>query len=58
MVLIGMPVKIRIVRHRGESKKPKITYKDATVVERYKNFVVVQFPLGYKECFKESDLIF
>lgn len=58
MVLIGMPVKVKNVRKNGEYKRPKIIYKDAIVVEKHKNFVVVQYPLGYKECFKESDLIF
>lgn len=58
MVLIGMPVKVRRVRKRGERKPTKIFYEDAVVVERHKDFVVVQFPKGYKECFRESELLF
>lgn len=58
MVLIGMPVKVRRIRKRGEKKPNKIFYEDAIVVERHKNFIVVQFPRGYKECFKENELIF
>lgn len=58
MVLIGMSVKVKRTRKRGEKKPNKIFYEDAIVVERCKNFIVVQFPRGYKECFKESELIF
>lgn len=58
MVLIGMPVKVKIVKKKGYKNNPKICYKEGIVIERHTNFIVVQFPKGYKECFKESDLIY
>lgn len=57
MVLIGMPVKIKVIRKRGEIYKPKVSYKTGIVVARYPKFVVVKFPEGYTECFRESELI-
>lgn len=56
MVEIGMPVKVVKPYKSGEKQTVKIRTKSATVVGIYKNFILVQFDGGYKECYKEIEL--
>ena len=56
MVKIGMPVKVVKPYKSGEKQTVKLRTKDATIVGIYKNFILVQFKGGYKECYKEKDL--
>lgn len=55
---IGDKVKIKRKRKVGEIYyDEKSSTQEATVVEIYKNFVVVQYKKGYRECFPEKELI-
>lgn len=55
---IGDKVKIITKRKTGEIyyDEQKST-RTATVVGKYKNFIVIQYSKGYKECFRESELV-
>lgn len=55
---IGDKVKIKRKRKVGEIYyDEKNNIQEVTVVETHKNFVVVQYEKGYKECFRESELV-
>lgn len=56
MVRIGMPVKIIKPYKNGEKREVKIRMKSAIVVGIYKNFILVQYDSGYKECVKEKEM--
>lgn len=56
MVEIGMPVKVLKPYKNGEIRNIEIRTKDATVVGIYKNFILVQYNCGYKECVRENEL--
>ena len=56
MVEIGMPVKVIRPYKNGEKREIRIRTKDAVVVGIYKNFILVQYEKGYKECCREKDL--
>lgn len=56
MVEIGMPVKVVRPYKNGEKREIKIRTKNAIVVGIYRNFILVQYECGYKECCKEKEL--
>lgn len=57
MVTIGMPVKVLRPYKNGEKREQAIRTKSAKVVGTYKHFILVEYEAGYKECFKEYELI-
>lgn len=58
MVEIGMPVQVVKPYKNGEKREILIRTKDAVVVGIYKNFILVQYKEGFKECCKLRELIF
>ena len=56
MVEIGMPVKVIRPYKNGEAREIKIRTQNAVVVGIYKNFILVQYEKGYKECCREEEL--
>ena len=53
---IGTLVKVKIPHKSGERTKER--QKEGKIVEIYTNFVVLQFSQGYKECYKQEELLF
>lgn len=56
MVEIGMPVKVIRPYKNGETREERIRMKNAIIVGIYKNFILVQFEKGYKECCRINEL--
>ena len=57
-VSIGDFVKIKRKKKTGEiNYTEENSIKKVEVVGKYKNFIVVQHKEGYKECFKENELV-
>lgn len=53
---IGTIVKVNIPYKLGE-RRDGPRYKEGKIVATYTNFILVEFKEGYKECFREDELL-
>lgn len=55
---IGDVIKVKRKKKTGEIYyNDENSIKNATIVGKFKNFIVVEYKEGYKECFRESELV-
>lgn len=55
---IGDEIKVKRKKKTGEVYyTEENSEKKATIVDICKNFIVIQYKEGYRECFRESELI-
>lgn len=57
MLLIGMKVKVERKRKQGQKGRTVSYYQEGKIKEMHKNFVVVEFPKGYRECFRRNEIV-